>query len=97
MLSKMKYVPSGHAYSNPSFSNASINTCRRCVYSLSCVSKYPRASACSMPVAAASCMGEFGQNTMRVVAATLGPISAGGPISHPIRQPVAAKSSARNG
>jgi len=49
--------------------------------------------ACSSPEAAASCKGELVQKTMRVVAAKVGWMMDFGPMSHPTRQPVAAKAS----
>ena len=77
----------------PSLSNASVSTLRLAVYSARWVSKYLRSTACSRPAAAASCKGELAQKTIRVDAANVGLIIDGGPISHPTRQPVAAKAS----
>ena len=62
-------------------------------YSLSCCSKKPRVFASSRPAAAASWRGEFEQKTMRVLAARVGAMIDGGPMSQPTRHPVAANAS----
>lgn len=77
----------------PNLSRYDTKTSRRSSYSRNCVSKNSLSLACSRPAAAASCMGVFEQNTIRVVAANVGEISSAGPTSHPMRQPVAAKDS----
>jgi hypothetical protein len=86
-------VPWGKVYLMPNSSNAETNRSRRSAYSCSWAGKKLYFPACSNPAAAASCIGELEQKTIRVVAANDGLISESGPISQPIRHPVAAKAS----
>lgn len=77
----------------PNLSKALVKTSRLSRYSWVCFSKKECLFACSRPAATASCRGELVQKTMRVDAASVGPMMEGGPISQPTRQPVAAKAS----